>query len=98
MKRLYAFFGLAILYSMLVVALPVAALESHPVLYPNNIECNRFEKIDARTWSVRNGAVLDLGNWDGAFTVRGRIKRGTYIKGGTDLYEVLDHKCEIFAG
>ena len=84
--------------TMALAILPLSSPRIAPrVLFPGNVVCSDFGKVDARTWDLRRDASLDLGNWDGEFLISGRITAGRFVAHGQDLFDVLEKKCEISA-
>ncbi len=73
------------------------AVVGSPYPYPGNVICKDFDKTGFKTWRTRTDAGTDLGNWDGAFLVRGAIGPGAFVSKGVDLYDVLERRCGLQA-
>ena len=78
--------------------MPMPTLRAQPnVLFPHNVTCSDFDKINPSAWELRHKPSLDLGNWDGKFVISGPIKAGRFIARGQDLFVVLESECKIAA-
>lgn len=64
-------------------------------LYPDNVDCRDYDKTSYKIWSLRNKAPIDLGNWDGSFSIDSPIRPRGFVRNGIDLYDVLERKCGI---
>lgn len=62
-------------------------------LFPDNVDCRDYDKTSVESWRLRSKKDLDLGNWDQAFSISGRIAPRMFVRNGIDLYEVLEAKC-----
>jgi hypothetical protein len=67
------------------------------MLFPGNVVCSDFDKVNTKTWDLRRFQSLDLGNWDGRFIISGKITAGHFVSHGQDLFDVLERKCNVSA-